>query len=238
MSRVPRRSREADPPPTFPPQRGVGGDVTPAREPVAVARRGPSAPSPGVADVFVGSRGQSTGMAHRAVLARRREDGQYGCYRSRWGGTDSALAAVCAGTSPTDLPVAWVHERETGGFAGVVAGLDYLATEALYRADGRETTAFLPLWFGLPLPDPDPSPRSGALVEVTSLGDARLLRDSFRCVKGALADTLAAGTLPAAAAPVVLRGAIAGLDGRERYVAVSSGGWGESLYTGGRPDGP
>jgi hypothetical protein len=177
-------------------------------------------------------------MAHRAVLARRREGGRYGCYRSRRGGTDRALAAVCAGTPPTNIPGTWEHERETGGFAGVVAELDYLATEALYREDGRETTAFLPLWFGLPLPDADPSPRSGALVEVASPGDARLLRDRFRRIKGALADALAAGTLPAAAGPVILRNAIAGLDGRERYVAVSPGGSSGILYTERWPDGP
>jgi hypothetical protein len=177
-------------------------------------------------------------MAQRAVLACRRENGRYGCYRSRWGGTDRALAAVCAGTSPTDLPVAWDHNRETAGLAGVVSGFDYLSAEALFREDSGETTVFLPLWFGLPLPDTDPSPRSGALVEVASLGDAGLLRERVRELKVTIADALAADTLPWAAAPAVLRGAIAGLDGRERYVAVPPGGPGENLYTGGGPDCP
>jgi hypothetical protein len=78
---------------------------------------------------------------------------------------------------------------------------------------------FLPLWFGLGLPDTRPAVSVGALVSVASLPDARALRRQFRRLKGTLVDTLAAGDLPATAAPVVLRTAVAGAVTRERHLS-------------------
>ncbi len=166
-------------------------------------------------------------MAERAILARRRGGGRYGCYRARWGGTDRALAAVCAGTLPATLPVRWEADGNAGGFSVVVAGLDYLSTEVVYRRERGRTTAFLTLWFGLPLAGVTASPAAGALVEVASLADARLLRCRWRQLKGVLADALVAGTLPATAVPFVVQGALVPLVQRERYGVWEEIGVGE-----------
>lgn len=162
-------------------------------------------------------------MAERAVLARQCESGQWEVCRSQWGGTDRALAAVCAGTAPSGLPVTWTCDRTASGFAEAVAGLDYLGTELLYR-DRRAVTPFLALWFGLPLPAAEPAPHTGAAVEVRSLGDARRLRVAFRRLKGRVVDALGAGRLPATVPPWVLLGALSRLTGRELYVVWSNDG--------------
>lgn len=178
-------------------------------------------------------------MAERAVLIDRRTDDRYDVASSRWGGTDRALAAVCAGTSPRALPdVSWADRREVAGFTTLLATFDILSTAALYRVRRDRTTVFLPLWFGLPLPTARPSPRVGALVAVGSLHDARRLRVGFRALRGTLADALTAGTLPATVAPAVLRAAIARLDGRERYLAPPDRWSPEPIYTETRPDDP
>ena len=176
-------------------------------------------------------------MAERAILAHERGDGRYAVSRSRWGGTDRALAAVCAGTAPSSLPVAWQFERPVDDFPALVRDFDYLGTEVCYRDRAGETTAYMSLWLGLPLASARPDGGAGALVEVRSLADARRLRDAFRRLKSRLAETLQAGDCPATVPPVILRGVLAGLAGRERYVAVSEAAGGD-LYTNGRPDGP
>lgn len=177
------------------------------------------------------------GVAERALLARERDDGRYDLSAAQWGGTNRALAAVFDGTSPVDVTgIAWHSLDRTVGFSTLVDGLDYLMTEVLYRVRTSETTVFLPLWFGLPVPDARPSPTSGAVVAVTSLRDANLVRVRFRTLKGALADAIAGGTLPVTAAPFVLRGAIAACEDREFHVASPRPST-EPLSGNGRPDG-
>ncbi len=160
-------------------------------------------------------------MAERAVLAREQASGGYAVATSRWGGTDSALAAVCAGLLPAALPgVEWRQQEDEPDFPAVVESLDVLSTELCYRSSDDEVTVFLPLWFGLPLSDAQPDPSVGALVAVASLADARTCRRWFRSVKSAIADAVTGGEIPWAAAPVVLAASIDGLLGRERYLTA------------------
>jgi hypothetical protein len=158
-------------------------------------------------------------MAERAVLARRRRNGRYDLSRSRWAGTNEALAAVTSGSNPAALDgVEWRQYRSDVAFPELVGSLDYLSTSLCYRV-GTETTTFLCLWFGLPLPD-DSTPRTaGALLSVGSLPDARRLRARFRALKGNLADGQVAGTVPASAAPFVLSGWVTGQPERETYLS-------------------
>lgn len=159
-------------------------------------------------------------VAERAVLARGRPDGRYDVFLSRWGGTDRVLAAVAAGRSPFALAgVRWRAGPTGVRFGTLVAALDYPATEMVYRQDGT-TTALLPLWFGLPLSDVMAAPTLGALVGVRSLPDARAVRAWFRRVKGALADAVVAGSLPAPVAALAPLAAVGSLRGRPVHVAV------------------
>lgn len=160
-------------------------------------------------------------MAERALLVTERRDGGCALATSRWGGTDDALAAVCAGTDPGVLPgVSWSSDGRQPRFSSVVATLDFLSTEVLYRVRDGDTTVYLPVWFGLPLSDRVAAPTVGALVAVESLADARTLRRQFRRLKGALADAVSTGRLPASSPPLVLAAAIANLTDRERHLAV------------------
>lgn len=174
-------------------------------------------------------------MAERALLATA-GDVDYSVKVAHWGGTDAAVAAVCAGTPPDSLPaVEWQSTGTTPGFGTAVASLDFLTTATVYRV--RETTTvFLSLWFGLPLATAMASPAVGALVAIDSLAEARRLRRQFRTLKNTLADALVAGYLPAPAVPSALRGAIAMLTGRERYLSVPCGAEHLSAETG--PDVP
>ncbi len=158
-------------------------------------------------------------MAERGVVARRRPDGGYDLLRSRWGGTDRALAAVFAGLTPDALPGAdWRRWRTDVCFRTLLGRLDYLATSVCYRVC-EETTAFLVCWFGLPLPAESAHRNVGALVAVRSLSDARTLRRRFRALKGDLADAVAAGAIPITAAPAVILAWFERLDDRERHLS-------------------
>jgi hypothetical protein len=176
-------------------------------------------------------------VAERALLAREQADGTYVLATSRWGGTDSALAAVCAGTDPTALPgIDWEAGDAKPDFTAVVATLDVLGTELCYRVAGGRTTIFLPLWFGLPLPSARPDPGVGAVVAVDSLRDARALRRQFRSLKCRLTDAATAGTIQWATVPRILFAGVAALTSRERYYSLA--GTAERLYPETGPDGP
>lgn len=163
-------------------------------------------------------------VAERAVLARERADGSYAVAISHWGGTDRLLAAVCSGIPPNALPsISWKPRQDHSNFVSVVASLDVLSTELLYRVAGGKTTPFLALWFGLPLASTSAHPAVGALVAVDSLLDARALRRWFRWLKGSLADAVTAGAIPMVAAPLVLSAAISRLSARERYLSLLPG---------------
>lgn len=162
-------------------------------------------------------------MAERAVLTRRRPDRRYDVLDARWGATDRALAAVDSGVPPELVEgIDWHRRPDPLPFRRLVATLDYLSTELVYRTDRGDTTVFLPVWFGLPLADTLADPTAGALVSVESLTDVRTLRAGFRTLKAGVADALLAGTLAAPAAPLVICAAIGALSGRERYVAPLS----------------
>lgn len=163
-------------------------------------------------------------MAERALLACEQADGRYTVATSRWGGTDSALATVCLGVSPQRLAdVDWTATQCFPEFTAVVATLDVLTVESLYRVTSESTTAFVSLWFGLPLVGATGAhPGVGALAAVDSVADARALRRWFRSVKGTLTDAVTTGALPIATAPLALTAAVASRGGRERYL-VSAG---------------
>jgi hypothetical protein len=151
-------------------------------------------------------------------------------YASQWGGSDRVLASVTRGRSPLAVSgIDWRRRPEPVEFDRFVASLDYLSTAMVYREHGA-TTAFLPLWFGLPLADHVAPPTAGTLVAVRSVPEARALRQWFRRLKGRLADALLTGHLPLSAAPLVLSAAVLSLRPRELY------GEGFSERTG--PDGP
>lgn len=176
-------------------------------------------------------------VAERALLACEQADGNYAVATARWGGTDRALAAVCAGTPPSELSdVSWSFQHSADNFSAVVVALDALTTEVCYRVTPSSTTVFLPLWFGLPLAATTARPGIGALVAVESLVDARTVRHWFRTLKGRVADAVTTGTLPASTAPLVLLAAVVGLSTRERYLSVFPDS-AERLSPNARPDG-
>lgn len=176
-------------------------------------------------------------MAEWAALVQREENGEWNVYHSRWGGTNRALSAVCAGLPPSKLPVSWKYGQSVGSFTEAVAGLDYLGTELVYREQGGQR-AFLVLWFGLPLGTAGVSLQAGTAVEVHSLQDTKRLRTAFRQFKNRIADALETGILPASAAPAVLVGGIHRLQGRELYVVWRSVESSDVLYAITRPGDP
>jgi len=176
-------------------------------------------------------------MAERAALVQRQGSEGWNVYHSRWGGTDRALSAVCAGVVPSDLPVSWAYDRSVSSFTRAVVGLDYLGTELLYREQGGQR-AFLALWFGLPLDGTECRLEAGTAVEVNSLKDARNIRATFREFKRRLVDALESGDLPASAAPFALLGGARQLRGRELYVVWRGIGTCDLLYMEERPPDP
>lgn len=177
-------------------------------------------------------------MAERALLARERDGDRYELHFSRWGGTDRAVAAVCTGTDPGNLPaVSWTRRDSEMEFLELVDAIDYLSIAVLYRVRGDETTVFCPLWFGLPIASACPSPAAGGLVAVDSLPDFRGVRAWFRAFKRALADALREGIVPVTATPLLLDWTIRTAEGRERYTSAV-GQPTERLYPNTRPDCP
>lgn len=175
-------------------------------------------------------------VAERAILARERSDGRYSVATSRWGGTDRALAAVCAGRSPIALrDVTWEPGDERPNFHSVVEQFDYLSMAVCYRVRPTGTIVYLSLWAGLPLTVDTARSSAGALVAVESLPDARTVRRWFRQFKGSIADEISRGNLPVSAAPRLVYAAIASLTDRERYLSILPG-TAERLSPGTGPD--
>ena len=155
-------------------------------------------------------------MAHRALVAYERPDGDYDLHRSRWGGTDLSLARRITAKTPLGGPGA-AHIRkgpvppsapapEAGSrpvesrpvnvgleFSAVVDAVDPREHEALFVVPpDYDVTAYLPLWFGLPGVAPDVT--AGALVAADPDGGPRLRR-WFRATKGVVADLTERGAL-------------------------------------------
>ncbi|WP_323191698.1 DUF6735 family protein [Halostella sp. PRR32] len=109
-------------------------------------------------------------MAHRALVAYERPNGNYDLHRSRWGGSDLSLARRIAEDTPfggAQTGAARVRRGPSLGssprpvdrrpvatdldFDGVVDAVDFRQHEALFVvATDYDTTAYLSLWFGLP----------------------------------------------------------------------------------------
>lgn len=161
-------------------------------------------------------------MAHRALVAYERPDADdvrpsvYDVHRSRWGGTDLSLARRITAETPFGgerTGAARVRHGPSPGsgsrpcpverrpvatdldFDGVIDAVDFRQHEALFAvAASYDTTAYLPLWFGLSgvaenidagalvAADPDGGPYGGPR-----------LRRWFRATKAVVADAVAAG---------------------------------------------
>jgi len=161
-------------------------------------------------------------VAHRALVAYERPDGDYDLHRSRWGGTDCSLARRITEGTPFGGPGAARTRRSPGptpgsalppeaddrpvetrpaavelDFAGVLDAVDLREHEALFVvASDYTVTAYLPLWFGLPGVAPDV--RAGALVAADPEGGPHggpRLRRWFRATKGVVADLTERGAL-------------------------------------------
>lgn len=149
-----------------------------------------------------------TRVAEPGLLVRRRSDGREDCFRAQWGGSEAALSAVLeVGRSPRRV-ADWEPSCRAVRRSEWLAELDYLRLSAVYLRDGDRTRVYLPLWFGVPTAGLDANPDAGALVRVRSLSDARRLREDWRTLRGEFGDAVAAGRLPLAAVPLVLREAL------------------------------
>ncbi|WP_193569348.1 MULTISPECIES: DUF6735 family protein [Halostella] len=148
-------------------------------------------------------------MAHRALVAYERPDGDYDLHDSRWGGTDLSLASRITAETPFGGPGgARVRRGPSPGFGprpverrpsavgldfdGVLDAVDLRRHEAVFVVDeGYDVTAYLPLWFGLPGVAPDVT--AGALVAVDPDGGpygGPRTRRWFRATKGVVADAV------------------------------------------------
>lgn len=150
-----------------------------------------------------------TCVAEPGLLVRRRPDGREDCLRAQWGGSETALSAVLEADQPPQRVADWDPSGRAVPRSAWLAELDSLRLSAVYLQNGDRTKVYLPLWFGVPTAGLDADPEAGALVRVRSLAEARRLREGWRTLKGELGDAVAAGRLPLAAVPLVLRGALA-----------------------------
>jgi len=110
---------------------------------------------------------------------------------------------------PPDRVADWALSRRAVLRSTWLADLDYLRLSAAYLQGDDGTRVYLSLWVGLPAAGLSADPGAGTLVRVRSLAEARRLREDWRALKGELGDAVAAGHLPLAAAPLVLREALA-----------------------------
>ena len=155
-------------------------------------------------------------VAEPALLVRRRPDGREDCLQSQWGGSEAALSAVLEAGKPPSRVADWELSRRAVPRSAWLTALDYLRLSAVYLTGGDRTRVYLPLWVGVATAGLSADPVAGALVRVRALPEVRRLRREWRTLKGELGDAVAAGRLPLAAVPLVLRGALAGretLDG-------------------------
>lgn len=153
-------------------------------------------------------------VAEPGLLAVARPDGRDDLFRARWAGSDATLAALVGATAREALAAApWTPAGRAVLRGAWLARLDYLRTAAVYVCAPAGVEVYLSLWVGLPTVGLGADPAAGLLVRVDSLADARTLRRRWRRLKGAVADAVAAGTVPLPAVPACL---LWGLEGRAR----------------------
>lgn len=145
-------------------------------------------------------------MGERAlVVVPDRSDGYCLCYCSQWAGSDSTLRRVLESGQSVDelLTHDWRFERRcrTGQ---VLDSLDFLGTDAVYRFWGREVDVFIPLWFGIAVPEHTERADIGALVPVRSFTTVEHCREALRQFKGPVLDSVRDGTMPSDLATTLL----------------------------------
>lgn len=150
-----------------------------------------------------------TRVAEPALLVWRRPDGREDCFRAQWGGSEAALSAVLEASQPPRRVADWELSRRAVSRSDWLATLDCLRLSAVYLEDCDRSSVYLPLWFGIPAAGLVADPDAGALVRVRSLSAVHRIREDWRALKGELGESIAAGRLPTAAAPLVLRGVVA-----------------------------
>ncbi len=148
-------------------------------------------------------------MAEPALLVWRRPDGREDCFRAQWGGSETALSAVLEAGQPPRRVVDWELSRRAVSRSDWLADLDRLRLSAVYLQGCDRSRVYLPLWFGVPAAGLSADPEAGALVRVRSLSAVQRVRGDWRVLRGKLGASIAAGRLPIAAVPLVLRGVVA-----------------------------
>lgn len=137
----------------------------------------------------------SPAVAHRALVAYQRADGQYNCHRSRWGADRLRLLSTVTPATPygrprSNPPVERSPRRTVESLTTLAATVDYRRYEAVYVvAADAGVGAYLPLWLGLStvarsVTDGDPT--DGLLMAVTDQSEAAALRRWFRAEKAAV----------------------------------------------------
>ncbi len=137
-------------------------------------------------------------MSDRVVLARRRPDAQFALFRSQWADTNrlvwAATTGHCVVTASQDGP-AW---RQCGRkrWRKLVDELSYLTLDLCLRCVGSTTTAYLPVWAGIPARGREQTPANcGTLVRVNSVVEYERLRRQLRQHKAQLGVAIERGTV-------------------------------------------
>jgi hypothetical protein len=170
-------------------------------------------------------------VAHRALVARERDDGQYDLYRSEWSAHQWQLQRLLdlyshEGTNGIPDCVDLTPTVRGVPFATIVDEcLDFQLDEALYRvcADG-ESQPFFVAWFGFPGAG-ETHVDAGGVVAVDAsdpMTDGALVRGWLAGAKGVLDSLVENGDLPAAEARELLASRLASwASDREHYVRGS-----------------
>ncbi len=161
-------------------------------------------------------------MSDRALLARRRRDKQYDLYQSQWADTTRLVWAATNGhfsATTWQADTAW---RQCGrsGWQELTDELSYLNCDLCLRCVVSASTAYLPVWAGVPARGTERVPaHCGALVRVNSLVEYEHLRRRLRRVKEQLGMAIERGELDMKTAQ---RQVLATCQQQDRHVSVSA----------------
>lgn len=145
-------------------------------------------------------------MGERALAVVPDSSGeQYLCYHSQWAGSNAVLIAVLESRRPVDelLDYEWQFVGRCPT-ASLLDSLDFLGTEAVYLLCGGAVDVFIPLWFGISVPERSVRSDIGTLVYVRSFTAVRHCRETLRKFKGTVLDGVQDGTLPPGVATELL----------------------------------